>query len=326
MKMGNEGVFELGLLDVTNQPAHDPKTSVRFFRASDNKMIRKDSDLEFPPNKRFTLPAFPQEKNLFCEITPSRFRRGNTDFFTLTDGKVTRRNPIVLRSPDEWTPQFIPWNLLSGEFLRLQDALNTSPGIRVKKGMSFDRFVSETYDGVTDKRSVLAKMALLNLFAALTITREPTKGDASWFSFVKQIYLIDRERFIARVDAKMGEIIRAIKDDINKFKDYKHTNANNHFEGVQEAVPEGFKVLKSKMFSIKTVEEHANIQLTIAPTKDLDGNEVVVLDADIDENGRLLEHLADLIKHKITGGTHPTDIHEFLVLAHHKIALGYDLV
>lgn len=324
--MGNEGFFELGLLDVTNRPAHDPSTRVRFFRASDNRTIRQDSDLEFPPIRRFTLPAFPQEKNLFCETTPSRFRQGTTDVFTLTDGKVTRRNPIVLRLPDEWTPQFVSWNLLSSEFLHLQDVLNTSPGIRVKKGMSFDRFVRETYDGVTDKRSVLAKMALLNLYAALTITKEPTIGDASWFSFVKQIFLIDRERFIARVEGEMGEIIRAIKDDINKFQDYKHTPAGNHFESVQQAMPEGFKVLKSKMFSIKTVKEHANIQLTIAPTKDLDGNEVVVLDADIDENGRLLEHLADLIKHKITGGTHPIDIHEFLVLAHPKIALGYDLV
>jgi hypothetical protein len=324
--MGNEGFFELGLLDVRNQPAHDPGTRVRFFRASDNAVIQEANDLEFPPIRRFKLPAFPQEKNLFCETTPSRFRQGNTDFFTLTDGKVTRRNPIVLRSPDEWRPQFVPWNLLSSEFLKLQDVLNTSPGIRVKKGISFDNFVSDAYDSVTDKRSLLAKMALLNSYAALTITKEPIIEAASWFSFVKQIFLIDRERFIALVDPKMGEIIRAIKDEINKFPDYKHTPASNHFDGVQQAVPEGFKVLKSKMFSIKTVEAHANIQLTIAPTKNLDGNEVVVLDADIDENGRLLDHLADLIKHKITGGTHPIDIHEFLVLAHPNIALGYDLV
>jgi len=324
--MGNEGFFELGLLDVKNQPVHDPGTRVRFFRASDNKMILQANDLEFPPIRRFKLPAFPQEKNLFCETTPSRFRRGETDFFTLTDGKVTRRNPIALRSPDEWTPRFVPWNLLSSEFLGLQDVLNDSPGIRVKNGISFDKFVRDTYDSVTDKKSVLAKMALLNLSAVLAITKEPTNGAAPWFSFVKQIFLIDRERFIALVDPNMGEIIRAIKDDINNFPDYKHTPASNHFDGVQQAVPGGFKVLKSKMFSIKTVEEHANIQLTIAPTKDPDGNEVVVLDADIDENGRLLDHLADLIKHKITGGTHPIDIHEFVVLAHPNIVLGYDLV
>lgn len=324
--MGNEGFLELGLLDVTNQPARDPSTNVSFFRASDNREILRKNDLEFPPIRRFRLPAFPQEQNLICETTPSRFRQGNTGFFTLTDGKVTRRNPIVLRLPDKWAPQFVPWNLLSSAFLALQDVLNASPGIRVRTGETFPKLVQDTYDGVTAQKSVLAKMALLNLYAALTITKEPTTLTKPWFSFVKQIFAIDRERFIARADPQMAKIIRLIKDDINKFPDYKHTPATNHFDDVQQSVPEGFKVLKSKMFSIKTKDEHANIQLTIAPTKDLDGNEVVVLDADIDENGQLLEHLADLIKHRITGGTHPIDIHEFLLLAHSTLTLGYDLI
>lgn len=324
--MGNEGIFELGLLDVKNRPANDPKTRVSFFRTSDNKEISQARDMAFPPVRRFTVPAFPQEKNLLCEVTPSRFRPASTDIFTLTDGKVTRRNPVVLRLPDKWTPQFVPWNLLSGEFLSLQDVLKNSPGIRVKNGASFDKLVEAIYDGVTENKAVLAKMALLNLFAVLEVTKEPTKEVASWFSFVKQIFLIDRERFIAFVDSKMGEIIRAIKDNLSDFPDYKNTPAGIHFEGIQKALPEGFKAFKSKLFSVKTTEEHANIQLTIALVKDPDGNEVTVLDVDIDENGRLLEHLADLIKHKITGGTHPIDIHEFLVLAHPNLAFGYDLI
>lgn len=324
--MGNEGFFELGLLDVKNRPANDPKTKVSFFRTSDNKEILLARDLAFPPVRRFTVPAFPQEKNLFCEATPSRFRPVSTNIFTLTDGKVIRRNPVVLRLPDKWVPQFVPWNLLSGEFLSLQDVLKSSPGIKVKNGESFDRLTDAAYDGVTENKAVLAKMALLNLYAVLAITKEPTNEVASWFSFVKQILLIDRERFIAFVDPRMGEIVRAIKDNLSDFPDYKNTPAGIHFEGIQKALPEGFKAFKSKLFSIKSAEEHANIQLTIAPAKDPDGNDVTVLDVDIDENGRLLEHLADLIKHKITGGTHPIDIHEFLFLAHPNIALGYDLI
>ena len=326
--MGNEGFFELGLMDAKGQPAIDPKTKVSFFRTRDNKEILLFRDVAFPPVRRFTVPAFPQEKDLFCEVTPSRFRPASTDIFTLLDGKVTPRNPVVLRLPDEWTPQFVPWNLLSGEFLALQDVLRDSPGIKVKKGPSFDRFVEAAYDGVTNDKAVLAKMALLNLYAVLRITKEPTKETASWFSFVKKIFLIDRERFMAFVDPKMGESVRAIKDNLSDFPDYKNTPAEPHFEGIEKALPEGFKAFKSrsKLFSIKTIEEHANIQLTIALVKDPDGNEVTVLDADIDENGRLLAHLADLIRHKINGGTHPIDIHEFLLLAHKNIALGYDLV
>jgi hypothetical protein len=40
----------------------------------------------------------------------------------------------------------------------------------------------------------------------------------------------------------------------------------------------------------------------------------VLLDADIDERGDLLGHFLDLFKHKVTGRTHPFDIHELLVL------------
>jgi hypothetical protein len=324
--MGNEGIFELELQDAAHQPAHDPRTRVRFLRARDNNQIDEDHNLAFPPARRFTLPAFPQETNLYCEATPTRYRPTNTGFFTLTTTGVRKEAVIALRRPDKWNPEFVLWNLLSSEFDSLKGVLGASPGIKVKDGMSFDLLVGDTYDGITTQRAILAKMALLNLYFALTITKEPTSGVDSWFSFVNRIFLIDRERFMAFVDPEMETIVRTIKDDIRRFPDYKHTNALNHFEGVQQAVPPGFTVLRSKMRSIKTTPDNANIQLTMAPTRDPDGNEVMVLDADIDENGKLLAHLADLIRHAISGGTHPTDIHEYLVLANGNVALGYDLI
>ena len=50
----------------------------------------------------------------------------------------------------------------------------------------------------------------------------------------------------------------------------------------------------------------------------------VLLDADIDESGDLLGHVLDLFKHKVTGGTHPHDIHELLVLQE-GTGEGFDL-
>ncbi len=41
--MGNEGIFELGLLDVENRPARDPKVTVDIFRASDRRIIRVET-------------------------------------------------------------------------------------------------------------------------------------------------------------------------------------------------------------------------------------------------------------------------------------------
>ncbi len=120
----------------------------------------------------------------------------------------------------------------------------------------------------------------------------------------------------------MGQIIRAIKDRVDKFEEYKNTPAENHHGNI----PARYEVTKSKMFSIKSREENGNIQLTMAPAKDSQGNEVLLLDADIDENGALLAHLADVFKHKFSGGTHPFNIYEYLALTHRDRPLGYELV
>jgi len=80
------------------------------------------------------------------------------------------------------------------------------------------------------------------------------------------------------------------------------------------------------MLSVKTTEDKGNLQLTLSPATDPSGAAVTLLDADIDENGTLLGHLADLFKHKFTGGTHPYDIHEFLRLEDQSRPLSYRLV
>jgi hypothetical protein len=80
------------------------------------------------------------------------------------------------------------------------------------------------------------------------------------------------------------------------------------------------------MISIKSTHRKGNFQLTLTH---LSGPDEVLLDTDIDENGDLLGHFLDLFKHKITGGTHPHDIHELLVLQEGQTAgfdLGYRLV
>jgi hypothetical protein len=139
---------------------------------------------------------------------------------------------------------------------------------------------------------------------------------------VREIVEIGKERFIAIVDPRMGEIIKTMKKDLNKFKVYKDTPAQNHFANI----PVVYQVQKSKMFSVKSKEDHGNVQLTMAPGKDSAGNDLLILDADIDENGKLFDHLVDLIQHKFTDGTHPFDIHEFLCLENPNRPLGYELV
>ena len=319
--MGNEGVFELGLLDVRSQSARDPKVRVSFFRATDGRLIRKPMNLKFPPNRRFKLPAFPQERSLYCQITPSRFRQRTSGFFTLTDGETLRRELTVFRLPNKWRARFTRWNQLPSHFRLLKRILKDSPSVRVRGGRSLGTFTGANYDTVTDRKTILAKSCLLNLFAKLTVLEAPTTHE-KWFSFVQEILSIGQERFIALVDPRMGQIVRRIKDDIDKFKDYKHTPAGNHHKNM----PKTYTVPKPCMFSIKSREDHGNIQLTLAPATDPQGKSVLLLDADIDESGRLFDHLVDVFKHKFTGGTQPFDIHEYLAITHPNVPLGYELV
>jgi hypothetical protein len=319
--MSNEGFFQLGLMDVSGRPVNESTVKVGFVRVADNRTILSAANLDFPPSRRFAVPAFPQERNLFCEVTPRRYRARRSGIFTLTDGETIVRNLTLFRLPEKWTADFTEWDQLPSHFLPFKEVLKRSSSVKVKGGKLLGKFTGATYDGVTDKTAVSAKAALLNLYSKLTDLKEPTGGREPWFSFVREVVEIGKERFIAVVDPRMGEIVRAIKDNIGRFKEYKNTPAQNHFGNI----PAAFQVQKSKMFSIKSDEDHGNVQLTMAPGKDASGNDLLILDADIDENGRLLAHLADLFKHKFTGGTHPFDIHEYLALSDPNRPLGYEL-
>ena len=319
--MSNEGFFQLSLMDVRGRPINETKVKVGFFRVADNQQIHS-SNHDFPPPKVFTLPAFPQEKHRFCDVTAPRYRMRRLENFLLTDGEKITRNISLFRRPDKWNASFTLWDQLGSQFLALKDILKESSAVKVKGGKLLGKFTEATYDGVSEKTEVFAKAALLNIYAKLTDLKEPTKGTEPWFSFVKEIVEISRERVIAIVDPKMGELVRQIKDNIGQFKDYENTPAQNHFGNI----PAHFQTQKSKMFSIKSGEDNGNVQLTMAPGKDPGGNPLLILDADIDESGKLFKHLMDLLKHKFSGGTHPFDIHEYLAFASPTRPLGYQLI
>ncbi len=76
--------------------------------------------------------------------------------------------------------------------------------------------------------------------------------------------------------------------------------------------------------------EQGTIQLTVAKTQTAAGA-TFYLDVDADEHEQIALHTIDLFRHKFNGGTHPIDIHEYIV-AHaakqggDEINLGYELV
>jgi hypothetical protein len=148
-------------------------------------------------------------------------------------------------------------------------------------------------------------------------------GTKPWFVFVQEIIAIGRERFLALVAPEMETLVRQIHEHIDDFRaDYERTPAENH----RDNVPAPMQPRITGMVSIKSTHAKGNFQLTLTHLANPDQ---VLLDADIDESGALLAHLFDVFKHRLTGGTHPHDIHEILLLQQGKepgFDLGYRLV
>lgn len=321
--MANRGFLELTLLDVAAEPAVDPETLVSVFRAQDGTELVRQKHA-FPGMARIEVPAFPTEHRLSCAVTPSRYHRREAGFFTLMDGESITRRLTVLRRASAWQAQFDAWTGLAADLGPLKKTLDASHDLRVKEGTRLGRFTGAKFDSVdpADRRTVVAKASLLNLFAKLNALKEPTARRRAWFYFVDELLEIDRERLIAIVDRAMLDRVRTILDNLDDFPDYKLSPAANHHKNI----PDGYRADRSRMVSIKTREDQGNVQVTLAEAAAPDGRTVVLLDADIDENGKLMKHLADLFKHKITGGTHPFDVREYLVLEDRTRPLGYGLV
>jgi hypothetical protein len=51
-----------------------------------------------------------------------------------------------------------------------------------------------------------------------------------------------------------------------------------------------------------------------------------MLDANLNENSKLIVHLADLSKHRFYGSAHPFYIHKYPLLGNTSKPLGYELV
>jgi hypothetical protein len=142
--MGNTGDFVLDLFNAEQGPANEPDCSVQFIRLDGATVIRSDN-LEFPPQHRFTLPAFPQGRNLHCEITPSLYRTLKSEFFTLEAGGEIQQKVTVMRDPAAWQPKFAAWNALSAHFDPLKKTLENNL-IKLKHGPDVGLMTPSLYD------------------------------------------------------------------------------------------------------------------------------------------------------------------------------------
>jgi len=313
------------LRDVSGRMIRDPETFFTFRRLSDNRQIGDQLQLELSGAPTvFDLPAATGEIAV-CEIDARRFRFVHSPVFFRSPGPPIRKESRLFREPNEWTPRFTRWNDLAAAFGGLKRVLGASPQVTLFNGSDpiGDLLVDDAYDDMSGEAVTLAKSALLNSYFRLTSTVEPVSAARTWFSFVSRLLSIGRERFLAFVEPGMEALVREIHTHIEEFRaDYERTPAENH----RGNVPAALRGRITSMISIKSTHMKGNFQLTLTH---LSAPDEVLLDADIDENGDMLGHFLDLFKHKITGGTHPHDVHELIVLQDGRkpgFDLGYRLV
>ncbi len=324
--MAHQGRFRFELLSVDGKVVEDPEVKVIFRRKRDGREVF-NAQLDSISRLDFHLPAYPIENFMQCEIEPSLFRRHVTSSFIVRNGEqvelegdlVRGGGLVFLRSPDKWQAVFRSWNELAPGFGPLKQVLEESHGIEVAGGEGLERLTGDSYDSISaqqgaDMAAILSKASLLNLFSRLSELKV-WEGGADWFCFVDRILSIGRERIVAEVRPEMYDAVRKIRDD--RLPGYDKALSEHHYDNF----PTDVQVDKGSLRSVKSEHDKANLQVTVG--EGVGGR--FFLDADIDENGGLLEHFGDVLKHKFTGGTHPFDIHEYLVQQQPGLDLGYSL-
>lgn len=312
--------LDLHITDVDDQAIVDPTVFVRLTGSTDPTTATVKLSLQGAP-RPLRFENGPSGFSVALRITPSRYMDGAV--FCTVDGSgiVTPMRALRLpRRSSEWRPAFTPWQRLPDAFASLQAVLDRSPDFRLGRTSNPEHFVDVRYDGVDpdDESRVLAKLSLLNLYSRLNMELVPGAGKA-WFSLVQELLVATRERFLAQVDESCWATVRAFAQ--NPPAGFVPARSDLHVDNF-EAIPGVEQV--HELASVKTREEKANLQFTVCRAL-RNGTPVFLLDTDIDENGNLLRHTFDLIKHVVTGGTHPIDIHEALRKTFPQVALGYEL-
>jgi len=276
--------------------------------------------------------------NLFIETTFTRFDSGVNGVFVsplaLPQPEV---DLTVSRLPDQWFPEFTAFALLaSPRFGPFKEVARASTDVDLKKGPAVGALATN-YDTLSGQPQILAKTALLNLFAVLSdetdpITKTSTSSGTPWFNYVRKIVRMDQERFVAEVDPVLYEDVDTILKNLDAVfaaQGY-FTEASTILHG--ENIPVRYGAPTHPLITIKKDFEQGNLQLTTGIYSP-NGQPVALLDCDLDEHKNIVEHGFDILKHIFNGGTNPIDMHEYIVedSAQHSsggistIDLGYTL-
>ena len=132
--MANKGHFELSLIDVEGKDVSE-QARVSFHRVSGARLM-EIPDVQLLRPRSFELPAFPQERLLFCRVIVDRYQQRSSDNFLLTNGEIEGHRFRVMEDPDRWRARFTAWSDLANEADRRDPASPaSSPTCQLSGGL-----------------------------------------------------------------------------------------------------------------------------------------------------------------------------------------------
>jgi hypothetical protein len=224
--------------------------------------------------------------------------------------------------------------LPSPRFEPLKKVVSQSIDVDLKSGPAVGD-LNAKYDSLSGTPQVLAKTALLNLFAVLSDELDPIAG-IPWFSYVRKIVRLDRERFLAEVDPELFENVQTIINELSSkyraegFFTEPPADLPLHIPNIPTVYHSDANLVQ--IITLKKDYEQGNLQLTVSFLR-VDGVPIHLLDCDLDEHRNIVLHSFDIVNHIVTGGTNPISMHEYIVKTSAqaasdwvaKIDLGYQL-
>src|SRR5215470_12286613 len=296
--------------------ATDPQVTVDIIQAIPlNRPIAHQVIHDFDGKVVINVPSPDGFPTWQVNISFSRYDAVTGFFFQPRGEPSPNFTTRLARLPGAWKPQFTPLqSLASPRFQTFRDIVAASPNVDLKNGPAVGD-LNANYDKLTGSPQILAKTALLNLFAVLTDEQDPI-GKVPWFSYVREIVRIDQERFVAEVEPTLFENVQTILNGLDStFKQqgyFTEPDADLLLHLVNIPPQYGGEQNINKMITMKKDYEQGSLQLTMTFLT-VAGKAVHLLDCDLDENRNIILHGLDLVKHLFNGGTSPIAMHEYIV-------------
>jgi mannan endo-1,4-beta-mannosidase len=317
----DEAAVQLVLTNVEGDPVN--------FEANDISMLRAGNQVPFEMDDgsgALVVSAGVREA-WAVQFSPPRYLPRSSEFFFLNPGDSRTIAATAVRDRDAWSPSFLAWNDLAAAFQPLKDLLSVAGDVALlPSNQNLGNLAGDAYDRLSAE--ALPKTALLNLFYKLRSLPDPIHKEKTWFSYARRILMIGRERLIAVADPAIADSVKQVLQDPARYGYHAAEDPDLH----RQFLPPAYQsIAGTKISSIKASIREASLQVTVSeiPQPGPQGT-ITLLDADLDEHGDLLEHIFDGLIHILTRGTHPYDIHEFLVAQATgqgvKVNLGYTLV